>query len=132
MGSRRKRRHQSTGAAGAARPEHSATPLSPAMCVGERPTVRRPRDFYYNSRVSERVFQRAIWDGTPREMAAWFNVIKGQRRAVCRMFTHVFGHELRLEVSRELVASEVCRTDEEVHSCQERWRAGLEVKDWKK
>ena len=77
------------------------------------------------------VLQRAIWDGTPREIAEWWTLKKGQRRAVCRMWTHVFGHELRLEVSRELVASEVCRDDEAVLSCQERWRAGLEAKGWK-
>ena len=63
--------------------------------------------------------------------AKWWTLKKGQRRAICRMFTHVFGHELRLEVSRELVSSDVCRTDEEVLSCQERWRAGLEAKGWK-
>jgi hypothetical protein len=78
--------------------------------------------------VAERVFQRATWDGTPREVAQWWTLKKGQRRAICRMFTHVFGHELRLEVSRELVSSEVCRTDEEILSCQEKWRAGLEGK----
>lgn len=78
------------------------------------------------------VFQRATWDGTPREEATWWTLRKGQRRAVCRMFTHVFGHELRLEVSRELVASEVCRSDEDILSCQERWRGGLEAKGWGK
>jgi hypothetical protein len=51
---------------------------------------------------------------------------------MCRMFTHVFGHELRLEVSRELVASEVCRSDEDVLDCQARWREGLEAKGWTK
>lgn len=51
---------------------------------------------------------------------------------MCRMFTHVFGHELRLEVSREFVASEVCRTDEAILSCQENWRAALEAKGWAK
>jgi len=72
-----------------------------------------------------------FWDGTPRAVAEWWTLKKGQRRAVCRMFTHVLGHELRLEVSRELVSSDVCRTDEEVLSCQERWRASLEAKGWK-
>ena len=48
-----------------------------------------------------------FWDGTPREEAEWWTMKKGQRRAVCRMFTHVFGHELRLEGSRELVESAV-------------------------
>src|SRR5258707_11671351 len=36
------------------------------------------------------------WDGTPREVAVWWTLKKGPR-AVCRMFTHVFGHELRLD-----------------------------------
>jgi len=82
--------------------------------------------------MSEPVLQRYAWDGVQREVAEWWTLKKGQRRAVCRMFTHVFGHELRLEVSRELVASEVCRDDEQVLSCQERWRAVLEAKGWKK
>jgi len=34
------------------------------------------------------------------------------------MFTNVFGHELRLEVKRQLVESQVCKTDEEVLRCQ--------------
>jgi hypothetical protein len=63
------------------------------------------------------VFQRDRYDGQPREVAQWWTLKKGQRRAICRMFTHVFGHELRLELSREFVASEVCRTDEEILAC---------------
>jgi hypothetical protein len=78
------------------------------------------------------VFQREHYDGVSRALATWWTLRKGQSRAVCRMFTHVFGHELRLEVKKQLVASQVCRTDEEVLSCQERWRAGLEEKGWKK
>jgi len=48
------------------------------------------------------------------------------------MFTHQFGHELRLEVKGQLVESKVCRTDDEVVTCQEQWRAGLESKGWTK
>ena len=81
--------------------------------------------------MSERVFPRTAWDGRPHELAEWFTLKKGQRRAVCRMFTHVLGHELRLEVSRQLVSSKVCRSDEEILSCVERWRAELEAKGWK-
>ena len=80
--------------------------------------------------MSQTVFQRDRYDGVAREVAEWWTMVKGPRRAVCRMFTHLFGHELRLEVSRELVASEVCRTGDEILSCQERWRAGLEAKGW--
>ena len=78
------------------------------------------------------VLQSALWHGTPREVAESWTLKKGQRRAVCRMFTHVFGFELRLEVSRELVASQVCKTDEEVLVCQEFWRARLATEGWNK
>jgi hypothetical protein len=47
--------------------------------------------------VAEGVFQRAGWDGTPREVAQWWTLRKGQRRAICRMFTHLLGHELRAD-----------------------------------
>jgi hypothetical protein len=78
------------------------------------------------------IFQRYAWDGTAREVAVWWTLKKGQPRAVCRMFTHGFGHELRLEVKKQLVESRVCRTDEEVLSCQEGWRLALEAKGWTK
>jgi hypothetical protein len=48
------------------------------------------------------------------------------------MFTHQFGHELRLEVKGQLVESRVCRTDEDVLTHPERWRAALEAKGWQK
>lgn len=83
--------------------------------------------------MSTHVFQRFAYDGVAREVATWWTLrreaTKGE--AVCRMFTHVFGHELRLEVRGEFVASELCRDDEAVLACQERWRAGLEAKGWK-
>jgi len=82
--------------------------------------------------MARQVIQRSTWNGTPLEEATWWTFKKGQRRAVCRMFTHQFGHELRLEVSRELVSSQVCRNDEEILSCQEGWRVGLEVEGWAK
>lgn len=37
-----------------------------------------------------------------------------------------------LDVSRELVPSEACRSDEEILTCQEKWRAKLEAEGWKK
>lgn len=80
--------------------------------------------------MTQSVFQRTIWDGVAREEATWWTLHKGERVAVCRMFAHQLGHEMRLEVAGELVASQVRRTDEEILSCQEQWRAGLEVKGW--
>jgi hypothetical protein len=82
--------------------------------------------------TSTRVCQRDRYDGVACELAVWWTLSReaASGEAVCRMFTHIFGHELRLEVRGQLVESQVCRNDEEVLSCQERWRAGLEAKGW--
>jgi len=80
--------------------------------------------------MAQSVFQPGRWDGSPREVAEWWILKKGPRRAMCRLFTHQRGHELRLEVSPEFVASEVCRTVDEMLGCQERWRAALQAKGW--
>lgn len=78
--------------------------------------------------------QRDRYDGVPREVAVWWTLrreaTKGE--AICRQMTHVFGFELRLEVRGELVESAVCRTLDEIVSCQERWCSRLESKGWKK
>lgn len=84
--------------------------------------------------VPDRILQRFVWSGEPQEVAVWWTLRRGSgtRRTVCRMFTHHFGHELRLEVKGQFVESQVCRTDEEVLSHQERRRAALEAKGWTK
>lgn len=78
------------------------------------------------------IIQRRPFDGTVREEAVWWTLhhktAKGE--AVCRMFTHRVGHELRLDMGGHLEDSQVCHTDEEVLSGQERWRAALEMKGW--
>jgi hypothetical protein len=76
------------------------------------------------------VIQRSIWNGTPQEEATWWTIQNAHRRAVCRMFSHPLGTELRLELAAESFLSEVCRTDEDVLGCHEWWRAGLEEKGW--
>lgn len=83
--------------------------------------------------MSTNVFQRYAYDGVARELAVWWTLRREGRpgEAVCRMVTHIFGHELRLEVRAQLVESQLCRTDEEVLACQARWRAGLEAKGWR-
>jgi hypothetical protein len=82
--------------------------------------------------MAQPTIQRARYDGVAREQAVWWTLrhaaTKGEAR--CRMFTHVFGHELRLEVGGRVIDSQVCRGDEEIISCQEQWRDALEAKGW--
>ena len=78
------------------------------------------------------VIQRIPWNGTPQEEATWWTLQREGQNAVCRMFTHPSGHELRLEISNEPFLSEVCHDDHELLERQERWRAGLEEKGWRR
>ena len=76
------------------------------------------------------VIPRTSWNGMPQEEATWWSFHRNGQSAVCRMFSHPVGHELRLEISDEPFLSEICHDDEDALGCQERWRVGLEEKRW--
>jgi len=70
------------------------------------------------------------WDGTTQQVAVLWTLRKYKREAVCRLFTHVFGHELRIEVAGLLLSSVVCRSDQDVEDYQDSWRSALEESGW--
>jgi hypothetical protein len=76
------------------------------------------------------MLQRPHWDGEPKHQIDWFQLKKGRRTAVCGMFSHQFGWELRLNVDGELVQSQVCRTQNEVLETWESWLAAMKGKGW--
>jgi hypothetical protein len=79
------------------------------------------------------VLQHLTWDGVPKEMGDLFVLRKNRRETRATIFSHVFGWEVRLLVGkhRELVRSQVCRSQEEVLSTGEHWRSDLAVQGWK-
>lgn len=50
--------------------------------------------------MSTDIFLRDRYDGIAREVAVWWTLRREATRgeAICRMFTHLFGHEMRLDV----------------------------------
>ena len=72
------------------------------------------------------------WNGTPREVAVLWTLRKYARDAVCRLFTHVFGHEVRIEVAGTLLASVVCRTHADIIDYRDAWRGALEDSGWRR
>jgi hypothetical protein len=46
------------------------------------------------------------WDGSARECATLFELRKGTRRAICKLWNHPIGGELRCEVDGELLRSQ--------------------------
>jgi hypothetical protein len=78
------------------------------------------------------VLQRPIWTGEPKELGELFILRKNGREAVCKLLTHQFGWECRLYVGQqeEIVQSQVCRTEDQVFTTGETWKAALQEKGW--
>jgi hypothetical protein len=78
--------------------------------------------------------QRTEWPGEAADLGeAWRlrrQACGGAREAVCRVFSHPLGWELRLEVNAQLVRSEVCRSDAEVAATSDAWRRAMIDRGW--
>jgi hypothetical protein len=78
------------------------------------------------------VLQRRPWDGQAREIDDLFRLKKNRRVARAAIFSHPCGWELRLLVGKraEVLQIRVCRSQEEVLSIGEEWRAAMAGKGW--
>jgi hypothetical protein len=80
------------------------------------------------------VLQRPQWYGQPKELGDLFRLTKGSRVAKAVIVTHQFGSEVRLFIGTRLeieaVQSRVCRTEDEVFTTAENWRAAMCAKGW--
>ena len=76
--------------------------------------------------------QRVTWHGEPKSLGEVFTLTKSGRRAVCELWSHQFGWELRLYVGQqtEIVQSQVCRTEDDVFIVGEAWKAEMTAKGW--
>ncbi|HVL65787.1 MAG TPA: hypothetical protein VM364_00865 [Vicinamibacterales bacterium] len=80
--------------------------------------------------MAMQVLQRPDWHGEPLDQGEYFRLVKGERTAVCRLFTHQFGWELRLETSGDVRRTQVCRSQEDVFDTAERWKAAALALGW--
>jgi hypothetical protein len=84
--------------------------------------------------MSRDVLQRAGWSGEPVEQGHLFHVHKhrGDKRldAICRLMSHQFGWEVILDVNGELQRSQVCRSQDEVLTTSEQWKAAMIENGW--
>jgi hypothetical protein len=90
--------------------------------------------WYDPSAMPAEVLQRDIWNGQPVELGHLFRLQKhrGDKRldAICRLMSHQFGWEVILDVNGELQRSQVCRSQDEVLTTGERWRAAMTESGW--
>lgn len=77
------------------------------------------------------VLQRFTWSGVTQDLGEMFILKKNSRTAVCRLFSHQFGCEVRLMVGDEILRTQVCRTQEEVFTTGEQWKTAMETRGWR-
>lgn len=76
------------------------------------------------------VLRRDVWNGKPTQLGDLLLMRKGSLVANCELWTHGFGWECRLFAGEELIATKVCRAQEEVFGFGDTWRAALTEKGW--
>jgi hypothetical protein len=78
--------------------------------------------------------QREHWRGHPVELGEGFRLHKDRcgphLEAICTLRTHPLGWELVLSVNGSLHRSEVCRSNDDVLTQVESWRAALTDRGW--
>jgi hypothetical protein len=79
--------------------------------------------------------QRSTWNGDPTKQGDLFRVHKNrcgrQLQAVCELWTHQLGWELRLVVNDgQLQRSQVCRSQDDVIDAGDTWKAAMVEKGW--
>ena len=77
------------------------------------------------------VLQRPDWHGEPRNLGDAFRLHKGKRQAVCELWSHQLGWELRLIAAGDVLATKVCRSQEDVFDTYDTWRAAMMEKGWR-
>ena len=78
------------------------------------------------------VLQRPNWYGSPIELGELFILTKNRRTATCKLRSHQFGWELRLFIGLQddVVQTQVCRSQDEVLTTGEQWKAAMIEKGW--
>jgi hypothetical protein len=69
----------------------------------------------------------------PELLSPVWTLTKDRRAAICELWSHALGFELRLMVSGDsMPRTQVCRSQEELITFQESWRQALEDQGWAK
>ena len=73
---------------------------------------------------------REYWNGTPERLWPARTLQKHTKTAVCAVWSHQFGWELRLGSGRELIRSQVVRSNHELSDVAASWREAMARRGW--
>ena len=78
--------------------------------------------------------QREHWNNQPTHLGDLFRVSKARGdktlTALCKLWTHALGWEVRLEINGDLQRSEVFRSQDDVLTAGETWKAAMIKRGW--
>jgi hypothetical protein len=66
----------------------------------------------------------------PVQLDDVFLLRKREMVATCELWTHAFGWECRLYAGEDMIATQVCRSEQEVEAFGKTWCEALTVKGW--
>lgn len=73
---------------------------------------------------------RAIWNDKPEQLAPAWTLTKDRKIAVCEVWSHAFGWEIKLGVAGSMIRTQVCRTATEMLETFDQWRAEMRKAGW--
>ena len=80
-------------------------------------------------------FLREHWNNQPTDLGDAFRVneTRGDKTptAICKLWTQVLGWEVRLEINDDLHRSKVFRSQDDVLTAGEMWKAAMIEKGWR-
>jgi hypothetical protein len=75
-------------------------------------------------------FNVPMWDGQQRDVALVWRLSKQGRHAECRLVTHPFGAEIRVEASGDFIRSQAGADPLALVELAMTWRRQFEEKGW--
>ena len=76
-------------------------------------------------------FNPPEWRGTPEMISVFWTLTKGEREAVCVLWNHPLGAEMRLDLDGEMVQTKASRDLGELRDASDEWRKALEARGWR-
>ena len=67
----------------------------------------------------------------PSKQRELFVLQRNQRRAVCELWTHQLGWELRIVTPYQTLMTQVCGSEQEALATSESWKAAMIAKAWR-
>lgn len=75
--------------------------------------------------------QRSIWNDKPEQLTPSWRLTKDRKVAVCEVWSHRFGWEVKLGIAGSMIRTHVCRTATEMMTTFDQWKTEMRNAGWR-